>query len=125
MHKFITNAINGKDIEIYGDPQTKTLDFTYIDDFIDATMLVLKEKNGEYDISGGNEFNIYQLAEFIIAKTGSKSKIKTLPEEKAQPQKVKLDLSAIKALGYKPKISTLEGTKRTIEWYKDYLKDNS
>lgn len=121
MHKFIINALKGEDLEVYGDPANKTLDFTYIDDFIDATMLAIKEKNKELDISGEDEFNVHQLAQFVIKETESKSKIKILPKEKAQPQKVKLDLSAIKSLGYKPKICTLEGTKKTIDWYKNSL----
>lgn len=124
MHKFIVNSLNGKDLEIYGNPQTKTLDFTYIDDFVNATILTIGEDNKEFDISGEDEFNVYELARFIIKETNSKSKIKMLLEEKAQPQKVKLDISAIKSLGYNPKVSILEGTKRTIEWYKSYLSKN-
>ena len=125
MHKFIVNAIEGKDLEIFGDPTKKTLDFTYINDFVDATMLAIKQTNKEFDISGGDEFNVYNLAQYIIKETESKSKIKVLPGEKAQPQKVKLDLSAIKSLGYKPKFNNLEGTKIAINWYKNFIDKNS
>jgi len=123
MHIFIMNTLAGKDLEIYGDPKTKTLDFTYIDDFIDAMMLVINgEWNKEYNISGEEEFNVLELAKFIIEKTNSQSKIKICDAETAQPQKVKLDISEIKKLGYSPKIHLKEGVIKTIDWYKKYLK---
>ena len=88
-------------------------------------MLAIKQTNKEFDISGGDEFNVYNLAQYIIKETESKSKIKVLPGEKAQPQKFKLDLSAIKSLGYKPKFNNLEGTKIAINWYKNFIDKNS
>ena len=123
VHIFITDALESKDLVIYGKPETKTLDFTYIDDFVSATLLALKGSwNMEYDISGEEEYNIYNLAEFIIKNTGSASKIKVLDAEIAQPQEVRVDISAIKNLGYKPEYSVEQGILKTIEWYRNYLK---
>lgn len=118
MHIFIVNALKNQDLEIYGNPKTKTLDFTYIDDFIDGVMLVINQNNEEFDISGDEEFNIYELAKFIIANTNSKSKIKICKEELAQPQQVKVDISKIKKLGYESKVSVREGVLKTIDWYR-------
>jgi nucleoside-diphosphate-sugar epimerase len=125
MHIFITNALQGKDLEIYGNPDAKTLDFTYIDDFIDATMLAInhKEWNRDYDISGEQETNIYELAKFIIENTENKSKVIVRDAEIAQPQQVKLSLDKIKALGYKPHVSMEEGVKKSINWYREFLKN--
>ena len=122
MHKFIINALEGKELEIYGNPETKTLDFTYIDDFVDGVMLAISQENKEFNISGNEEYNVLKLAQMIIAKTGSKSKIKFLKEEIAQPQQVKVNISEIQNIGYKPRISLEEGVERTIKWYKNYLK---
>lgn len=123
VHIFTTNALNGKNLEIYGNPKTKTLDFTYIDDFVDGTMLTLKNRwNKEYNISGGEEFNLYELAQNIVSKTNSKSKIIIKDAETAQPQKVSLDISKIEKIGFLPKISLEEGIDRTINFYKNYLK---
>jgi nucleoside-diphosphate-sugar epimerase len=127
MHIFISNAILGKDLEIYGDPKTKTLDFTYVDDFIDGVMLILNNNqwNQEFNISGNEEYNIFELAKFIISETKSNSKIKVYDAEVSQPQSVRLDLSNIEKLGYSPKININDGVKRNIEKYKElYLKDN-
>lgn len=118
MHIYITNALQGKHLEIYGNPKTKTLDFTHVEDFVDATILALNgPKNQEYNISGGEEYNIYKLAKEIIKKTNSNSKIIIKPQEITQPQKVSLDLSAIKSLGYTPKIPLSKGIEECIEFY--------
>lgn len=122
IHIFITNALNNVDLEIYGDPDTKTLDFTYIDDFVDGVMIAINNKwNEEYTITGNSEYNIYRLAEFIIERTNSKSKIIVKKPEIAQPQEVRSDSSKIRSLGYEPKYTVEEGVLKTIEWYKSYL----
>ncbi|OGJ13355.1 hypothetical protein A3K82_00475 [Candidatus Pacearchaeota archaeon RBG_19FT_COMBO_34_9] len=124
IHLYITAALTEKELKIYGDPVTKTLDFTYIDDFIDGTMLAINNPawNQEYNISGKEEFNVYELARYIIELTGSNSPINFYPAEIAQPQKVKLDTSRAEYLGYAPKISLKEGVKKTVDFYKEYIK---
>ncbi len=125
MHIFITNALQNKDLEIYGNPETKTLDFTYIDDFIDGVMLAInnKEWNTEYSVSGGEEYNLYKLAQFIIKETGSTSKIIVKEPEIAQPQEVNTDISEIRKLGYAPRVNVEEGARRCIKFYREYMKE--
>lgn len=124
IHLYITAALTGKELKIYGDPDTKTLDFTYLDDFIDGTMLTINNPcwNQEYNISGKEEFNVYELAKYIIELTGSNSPINFYPAEIAQPQKVKLDTSRIENIGYMPKTLLREGVKKTVDFYKEYIK---
>ena len=123
MHIFITNALEGKDLEIYGNPETKTLDFTYIDDFVDATILAIHapEWNREYNISGGEESNLYEFAQWIIAETQSSSQINIKDAEIAQPQQVQVDISEIEKLGYIPKVKLKEGLRKTISWYQAHI----
>jgi UDP-glucose 4-epimerase len=123
IHIFITNALQNKDLEIYGDPETKTLDFTHVKDFTKGVMIAINRPQGnkEYNISGKEEFNIRDLAKFIIQETGSKSQIKVFDAEIAQPQQVKVDNSEIEKLGYRPEIGVREGVKDTIKWYRNYL----
>ncbi|MFH1290299.1 MAG: NAD-dependent epimerase/dehydratase family protein, partial [Nanoarchaeota archaeon] len=114
---FILNALQGKELKIFGD-ENKTLDFTYIDDFIDATLLAMNQKNKEFDIGGGKGIKLEYVADLIIKLAGKGTKGFYLPET-AQPQEVELEISAIKALGYEPKVSIEEGIKKTVEWYKE------
>lgn len=123
MHIFITNALENKDLEIYGNHNIKTLDFTYICDFIDGVMLALnKDKwDVDYNISGEEEYNIYELAKSVVNKTNSSSKIVIKNVETAQPQEVSVDISKIKSLGYLPQISLETGVDRCIKFYKKCL----
>lgn len=113
---FILAALNGEDLKIYGN-ERKTLDFTYIDDFIDAFLRAMDQKNKAYDISAGEGVKVSYVADLIIKLAGKGTK-RFLPAEIAQPQEVELDIAPIKALGYHPKVSIEEGIKRTFNWYK-------
>jgi len=126
VHLYITAALSGDELKVYGNPNTKTLDFTYIDDFVDGVMLAInnKEWNKEYDIGGKEEFNVYELAKYIIELTESRSLIKVYPAEIAQPQKVNVDIFEIEKIGYKPRIALKEGVKRTVEFYKEQIRKN-
>jgi len=122
IHIFITNAIKGQDLKIFGDPKTKTLDFTYVKDFVKGVNLTMNHNwNEDYDISGEEEYNIFNLAELIIKEANSKSQIKIVDPEIAQPQQVNLDISKIKKLRYKPQTPLKFGIKKTIKWYQDYF----
>lgn len=118
---FIGNALHDKSLEIYGD-ENKTLDFTYIDDFVDGFLLVMNEKNKEFDIGSGESTKLGYVADLIIKMAG-KGKKKFLPPEIAQPQQVELDISEIRKLGFKPKTSIEEGLKKTFEWYEKNLEE--
>jgi nucleoside-diphosphate-sugar epimerase len=126
IHIYITKALKNEDLEIFGDPETKTLDFTYVEDFVDGIILALdNDWNKEYNISGDEEYKVYDLANDIIKKTGSKSKIIIKNADIAQPQKVKCDISEIQKIGYKPKVTLSKGVDECIEFYKKYILKNS
>jgi nucleoside-diphosphate-sugar epimerase len=120
MHDWCQLALRDEELPLYGD-KNKTLDFTYVTDFVDGVMLLVdnwnKTKNRSFNISGGQETNLYELAQMIIeeAKGGY---VKLYPQELAQPQQVRVDISDITKLGYKPKIGIEEGVKKMIEFYR-------
>ena len=118
---WVRAALNGNDLIIYGNPKTKTLDFTFVDDFVDGVMLILgkDEWDSEYNISGEEEANLKDLAAFIIMATESTSNIVAKEVEMQQPQKVNVDISKIKGIGYVPKMRLTEGILETIKFYKE------
>jgi UDP-glucose 4-epimerase len=79
--KFLRAALKGDDITIYGDgSQTRT--FCYVDDNINTCIKIFEENlvlNDVVNIGAANEFTIKDVAELIISKTASKSKIIHLP----------------------------------------------
>ena len=117
INNFITSAFKGNNIRIYGD-KNKTLDFTYIDDFLDGMQLAMDGPWNEiYNISGDKEVNLTWLAEHIIDEVGSNSKIIHLNAERTQPQRVSVDNSLLRELGYKPKVCIREGIEKMISFY--------
>ena len=116
INNWMTSAFKDEDLRLYGNVN-KTLDFTYIDDFVNGVVLATNgNPNNSYNISGG-ETNLMAVAQYIIRKTKSKSKIVMMPPEKAQPQQVKVDTSDIEKLGYTPKVQIWEGLDRMIKFY--------
>ena len=118
--RFIKNALNNKDLVIYGD-RTKSLDITYIKDFMQALKIIVEIApwNDEFDVGNNKEVNINEMAKFIIKESYSNSKIINGAEESAQPQKVKVDNTKIKDLGYIQKYQWEEGIRKTIKWVRN------
>ena len=117
MDIFILNALQGKELPIYGD-KNKTLDFTYVDDFVDGMMLAMDRKNESYNLSGEEEVKVVDVADMIIGLAGE-GEIKFCDAEAAQPQKVNLNMDSMRAIGYNPKVGIEEGVRRTFDWYKE------
>jgi len=117
---WVQNAIKNKNLEIFGD-KNKTLDFTYISDFVDGIELLMnnwyKAKNQSYNISGEEEVNLTDLAHMIKDETHSKSRIIYKEPEIAQPQNVNVNISRIKEFGFKPKVDINKGVRKLVEFY--------
>lgn len=89
MDIWINNAKQNKDLIINGN-MTKSLSFTYIDDFIEGVINSMKQWNRDYNIAGEEEYLI-DVANKLRKIMKSKSKIKYHKEELAQPQSVYLN----------------------------------
>ena len=113
---FVLGALKGEELKIFGD-EKKTLDFTYIDDFVDGFLKAMSQKNKAFDISAGEGIKVSYVADLIIKLAGKGTK-RFYQAEAAQPQEVELDIAPMKALGYFPKVSIEDGLKKTFDWYK-------
>ncbi|NLT49507.1 MAG: SDR family oxidoreductase [Ignavibacteria bacterium] len=116
---FVSQALNGQDITVFGDG-SQTRSFCYVSDLIDGIFKLLM--SGETDpVNIGNpaEITIKQFAEEVIKITGSKSKIvyKELPED--DPKVRQPDITKAKTtLGWEPKVDRSEGLRITIDYFK-------
>ncbi len=119
--KWVIGALQHKKLILYGD-STKSLDFTYVSDFVDGIMLIInqwdKAKLDSYDICGNDHRRLTEVASIIEKEIGSYIDVAYEVPEIAQPQQVKIDISKIKRLGYKPKIKLEQGIKDLVEFYK-------
>lgn len=107
--------MNNENLEIFGDKE-KTLDFTYINDFIEGTILAFNNPqwNKEYNLTTGISEKLYDVAKEIINQTNSDSEIVFKEQETEQPQQVEIDISEIQKLGYEPKTDIRTGIKKCL-----------
>ncbi len=124
VSNFIVQALRGKDLTVYGDGQ-QTRSFCYVSDLIDGfvRMMDLSEAQvGPINLGNPNEFTMLELAEKVILKTGSKSKLKfeALPQD--DPKQRQPDISKAKErLGWQPTVSLDEGLDLTIDYFRSVV----
>ncbi|GAB4286719.1 MAG: SDR family oxidoreductase [Marinilabiliales bacterium] len=126
VSNFIVQALQNKDVTIFGDG-TQTRSFQYIDDLIIA-MIKMMETNddvtGPVNIGNPMEYTMLQLANKIIELTKSKSKIVYKPLPKDDPYQRKPDITLAKKIlnDWQPNIQLEEGLLKTIDYFKSILK---
>ncbi|MDR2595669.1 MAG: SDR family oxidoreductase [Fibromonadaceae bacterium] len=119
VSNFIVQALQGKDITVYGDGQ-QTRSFCFVSDLVEAILRTMEQNEYTLPINIGNpgEFTILELAEKIIKLTSSKSKIIKEPLPADDPKQRKPDISkAKKFLNWEPSVNLEEGLKKTIEYF--------
>jgi UDP-glucuronate decarboxylase len=123
VSNFIVQALEGEPITVYGDGQ-QSRSFCYVDDLIDGFLKLMdtpKGFTGPVNIGNPGEFTMLELAEKVIAITGSKSKLVHKPLPQDDPLQRRPDIGiAQKELGWKPKIDLDEGLARTIEYFRHF-----
>jgi len=120
VSNFITQALEGKDITVYGKGD-QTRSFCYVSDMIDGIVKMMNCEDfiGPVNLGNPSEFTILKLAKQIIKLSGSKSNVvfKELPKD--DPKQRRPDISLAKEkLGWEPKVELEEGLKNTISYFK-------
>jgi UDP-glucuronate decarboxylase len=124
VSNFIIQALTGQAITLYGDGN-QTRSFCYVDDLIDG-LIRLMDSPGDFTgpVNLGNpvEFTMRELAELIIAETGSSSTLVAKPLPQDDPRQRKPDISLAESiLGWVPKIPLRQGLKPTVEYFRANL----
>ena len=124
VSNFIVQALQGKDITVYGDG-SQTRSFCYSDDLIDGLIRLMNTDDsvkGPINIGNPGEFTILELAQKVIELTNSGSKIiyETLPADDPMQRQPNID-KAKSILGWEPRIHLEEGLKNTIDYFKKVL----
>ena len=122
VSNFIVQALQGKDITIYGDGR-QTRSFQYVDDLVEGMIRMMNTSDdftGPVNIGNPGEFTMLELAEKVIELTGSKSKIIFHPLPQDDPRQRKPDISVARRElnGWEPRIQLTEGLQRTIDYFK-------
>jgi dTDP-glucose 4,6-dehydratase len=116
---FIDQALDGKDITVFGDGR-QTRSFCFVADLLEGIVrLAASGESGPMNIGNPAEMTVLQLAERIIALTGSRSRIvfKPLPVDDPRVRQPDISLARSK-LGWEPKVSLDEGLTQTIAYFR-------
>jgi dTDP-glucose 4,6-dehydratase len=119
---FFTQALRGEDVTVFGDgSQTRSL--CYVSDLVDGIFrLMSSDVSDPVNIGNPHELTIRQLAEKVIALTGSRSRIVTRPLPVDDPKIRQPDITrARKLLGWEPRVTLDEGLPRTLQYFKTKL----
>lgn len=123
VSNFIVQAIEGKDITIYGDG-LQTRSFCFVSDLVEGIVRLMnsdKSITGPINIGNPSEFTVKQLAEMIISMTKSESTIVYKPLPQDDPKKRKPDITlAMRELEWIPIIGIREGLEKTIKYFEEY-----
>ena len=121
VSNFVVSALTDKPITVYGDG-SQTRSFQYIDDLIDglvAMMATSHEVTGPINLGNPGEFTISELADMVIAQTGTRVQIEYRPLPQDDPIRRQPDITRAKeTLGWEPTIPLREGLTRTIEYFR-------
>jgi len=124
VSNFIVQALQGRDITIYGDG-SQTRSFCYVDDLVAGLMALMEspvEVTGPINLGNPGEFSIQQLAEMVIRLVGAgharDPKIVYQPLPQDDPTQRKPDITqATKVLGWEPKVNLESGLPKTIAYF--------
>lgn len=119
---FMTQALQGKDLTVYGDG-SQTRSFTYVDDLVEGIYRLSQSDFVEpVNIGNPQEVTILDFAKEIIELTGSSSGIIFEELPKDDPQVRQPDISrARKVLDWEPRYDRKEGLKKTLDYFKEQV----
>jgi dTDP-glucose 4,6-dehydratase len=116
---FITQALNGDPLTIYGDG-SQTRSFCYVDDLIRGIVAMIDcAASGPLNLGNAEEFTVADFARLVLRVTGSDSPVEHLPLPVDDPTRRCPDITrARQVLGWQPQIRVEDGVRRTVEWFR-------
>lgn len=124
VSNFIMAALRGEPIPIYGDG-SQTRSFCYVDDLVAGFMRLMdsaEDVTGPINLGNPGEFSMRELAEKVVAMTGSSSEIAYYPLPQDDPKQRRPDITrARNILDWKPNVNLDEGLERTIVYFRNFV----
>lgn len=129
ISNLILQTLRGQDITLYGDGR-QTRSFCYIDDLVEGICRMMESDDeflGPVNLGNPDEFTIRELADILLEMISSDSKITYCPLPSDDPMQRKPDISMAyhKLGGWSPHILLRDGLLPTIEYFRQYLNQDS
>jgi UDP-glucuronate decarboxylase len=120
VSNFIVQALRGEAVTVYGDGR-QTRSFCYVDDLVEGLLRLMATDDattGPINLGNPETFTIRDLAERVIALTGSRARIVHLPLPQDDPRQRQPDIGrARQVLGWNPTVGLETGLRRTIDYF--------
>ena len=123
VSNFIVQALRGEPITLYGDG-TQTRSFCYVSDLVEGMMRMMDIDgfNGPVNLGNPTECTIKELAETVVALTGSTSSLEHRPLPSDDPTRRRPDISlAQEKLSWAPTVPLEEGLRSTVQYFEDLV----
>ena len=124
VSNFIVQALRGEPITLFGDGQ-QTRSFCFVSDLVEGLMRLMDSADdltGPVNLGNPVEQTVRQLAETVIALTGSRSKIETRPLPPDDPRQRRPDIRlAQEKLNWVPTVDVLDGLGHTVRYFQNLL----
>lgn len=124
ISNFIMQALRGEPISIFGDGR-QTRSFCYVDDMIEGLMRMMNGPDdfvGPVNLGNPGEYSILALAEAVIEKTGSKSRLVFHPSPMDDPKRRQPDIGLAKRkLGWEPTVELGDGLEKTVRYFRELV----
>lgn len=125
VSNFVLQALRGEPITIYGDG-AQSRSFCYVDDLVDGMIRVMEDTDdtvtGPVNLGNPAEMSVLELAQEILALTGSNAEISHLPAATDDPRQRQPNIELIGRLtGWKPSTALHDGLKQTIAYFREEL----
>ncbi|MBB4689144.1 dTDP-glucose 4,6-dehydratase [Amycolatopsis jiangsuensis] len=115
---FLTQALSGQPLTVAGTgAQTRSL--CYVDDTVRGLLaLASSAHSGPVNLGNPHEMSVREIAEYVIALTGSRSSIVHVAAAVDDPHRRCPDITlARRVLGWAPTVAAGEGLRRTADWF--------
>lgn len=121
---FISQALKGEDLTVYGDG-SQTRSFCYVSDLVEGiTRLLRSDYDGPVNLGNPHEMSVLEFARRIIALTGSRSQIAFKPLPVDDPKVRQPDIGLARSLlGWEPRVLLDDGLQETIVYFREKVKE--
>ncbi len=115
---FISQALSGRPLTIYGDG-SQTRSIQYVDDLIEGSIRLMRSSESRpVNIGNPQELSVGEIAGMVVELCGSGSEIVHEPLPEDDPRRRCPDISrAREVLGWEPRTGVREGLQKTLSWF--------
>ncbi len=114
FHRFISAALTGRPIEVYGDG-TQSRDFTYVDDVVNATIAALDGAYPVYNVGGGSPATINEVLALVGELTGRRVIVDHHPPARGDVSQTWADTSRARGeLRWRPRTTLVDGLRKQL-----------